>query len=428
MAPLPLTDFLVVGAGAAGLMTARQLVRAGKRVTILEARDRCGGRIYPLPAEEFGYLAEGGAEFVHGAAPVTRTLMREARLWLSPHEGTRWSTRTGALLPDESSLPDASRFYQALTAAKADLPIAEFLETHFAGRQYDELRRAITRMVEGYDAADPRRVSTFAIRDEWLARGEGQQGRIAEGHGALVEHLVSECHRHGAAIRLGAAVTAIDETRGGLAARCRHGAIFEADAAILTVPLPLLSDIALPSAAHERLAAAADIGFGNVVKILLRFVTKWWADHGGRDLADLSFLLSDAAVPTWWTQHPAGYPVLTGWFAGPKADRVSSLTEAELIDMGLASLAEIFALPLNRIRRDLVASRAINWGNDPFARGAYSYATPQTREAQSVLRKPDGGAIFFSGEALYAGPDMGTVEAALASGQETAQTILAAGP
>ena len=120
--------------------------------------------------------------------------------------------------------------------------------------------------------------------------------------------------------------------------------------------------------------------------------------------------------------------MLTGWFAGPKADRVSLLTEAELIDMGLASLAKIFDLPLDRISRNLVASRAINWGNDPFARGAYSYATPRTREAQSVLRKPDGGAIFFSGEALYAGPDMGTVEAALASGQETAQSILIGSP
>ena len=95
--------------------------------------------------------------------------------------------------------------------------------------------------------------------------------------------------------------------------------------------------------------------------------------------------------------------------------------------MGLASLAEIFELPVDRIRRDLVASRAINWGNDPFARGAYSYATPKTRAAQSALRKP-GGAIIFAGEALYAGPDMGTVEAALASGLETVQMILATGP
>jgi len=393
-------------------------------VTIVEARDRCGGRIYPLPTEEFGYPAEGGAEFVHGAAPATRALMREAGVSLSPRGGTRWSTRTGKLLPDESSLPHLGRFYQALREVRADLSIAEFLETHFADRQYDELRRSITRTVEGYDAADPRRASTLALRDEWMARDDGQHGRIAKGYGELIEYLASECRGHGAAIHFRAAVTAIDEAHGQVAARCDHGATFEADAAILTVPPPLLSEIALPAAARERATATADIGFGNVVKILFRFATKWWANHGGRDLADLSFLLSDARVPTWWTQYPDGYPVLTGWLAGPKADRVSSLTEAELVDIGLASLAEIFDLPLDPIRKNLVAARAINWGNDPFARGAYSYATPKTREAQSVLRKPNGDAIFFSGEALYAGPDMGTVEAALASGQETAQTIL----
>ena len=354
--------------------------------------------------------------------------MREARLSLSPMEGTHWSARRGALAPDYSSLPDADRLVQALRELQADLPVIEFLDAYFAGQQHRELRRTIIGMVEGYDAADPFRASTFALRDEWMGRELGQQGRIAEGYGALIEYLVSECHRHGASIHFGASVAAIIERRQGIATICRDGATFEADAAILTVPLPLLPEITLPSAAREKVAVAtSSIGFGNVVKILLRFRTKWWANYDGRNLADLSFLFSNATVPTWWTQHPADHPVLTGWFAGPKADKVGHLTPTELVKMGLTALAEIFDLPVDRVTQDVTASRAINWGNDPFARGAYSYATPQTREAQTALKRPCGG-VFFSGEALYAGPDMGTVEAALASGLETVQIILTAEP
>jgi monoamine oxidase len=421
------SSVVIVGAGAAGLMAARELARAGKRVIVLEARDRCGGRIYPLPAEQFGYPAEGGAEFVHGAAVLTRALMQEAGLSFSPLSGTGWRAANGVLSADEGSMPHAARLHEALSALKTDLPVAEFLAQHFADPTYAELRRSITRMVEGYDAADPDRASTFALRDEWMGRGLGQQGRIAEGYGALIAFLVSECRRYGAVIHLGAAAAAIDAEHQAVAVRCHNGSVFKADAAILTVPLPLLPDIALPPAARAKAdAAVSDIGFGNVVKILLRFATSWWKNCCGQSISDLSFLFSNAPVPTWWTQHPAPHPVLTGWFAGPKTKGLAGLAADDFIGMGLASLAEMFAVPVERLRTTLITAQAINWQSDPFARGAYSFATPKTLDVLSALGNPEPG-VFLSGEAFYGGPEMGTVEAALTSGLQTAQAILSNG-
>ena len=154
-----------------------------------------------------------------------------------------------------------------------DLTVAEFLRRHFAGPEYDRLRRSIERMVEGYDAADPERASTLALRDEWMVGGHHTQGRIIGGYGALIEFLAAECRDRGVAIRLGAAVSAIEEINGSALVRCANGDAHECDAVILTVPLPLLNEIVLPAAERERAAAAAHIGFGNVIKILLRFET-----------------------------------------------------------------------------------------------------------------------------------------------------------
>jgi monoamine oxidase len=115
--------------------------------------------------------------------------------------------------------------------------------------------------------------------------------------------------------------------------------------------------------------------------------------------------------------------VLTGWFGGPRTAALAQLEPQALIDAGLDSLATVFGLSRADLARELIAAAATNWAHDPYARGAYSWATPRTREAQTILARADGP-VSFSGEALYRGADMGTVEAALASGQQTAGMIL----
>ena len=413
---------VVVGAGAAGLMAARELARAGTRVTILEARERYGGRIHPLPSSEFGYAADGGAEFVHGEAPVTRGLAREARLAVRAIGGAQWSFDGTDFSRESPRDPYDDRLHAALKNLTEDLTVADFLRGHFAGPQHAQLRHRVERMVEGYDAADPARASTLALRDEWMNDGHATQARLDGGYGGLVDFLVAACRTSGVVIHLGAAVSAIEETGGKVTVRCAGGAVQDCDRVILTVPLPLLREIALPAAAREKAAAADDIGFGGVIKILMRFTRPWWRERR-QELADMIFLLSDQTIPVWWTRYPDPHPVLTGWFGGPRTAELAHLDAQGLIDAGIASLAAMFGLPRQDIVRDLVVAAAANWANDPFARGAYSWATPRTRAAQDILARPDGS-ILFSGEALYRGRDMGTVEAALASGLETAGIIL----
>jgi monoamine oxidase len=313
-------------------------------------------------------------------------------------------------------------FHEALRKLKHDLPVAEFLRRHFADSKYGGLRHSIEQMVEGYDAADPEQASTLALRDEWMDGGGSTQTRIAGGYGALIDFLVAECRGYGVAIHLGAVAIAIEVRGGKTVVRCANGNEHTGGATILTLPPPVLQTISLPEAVKQKAKFAGRIGFGNVIKILLRFQARWWAGPRS-DLGDLTFLLSDETIPVWWTQFPDERPVLTGWFAGPKTHDWASLDDAPLIDAGLASLGNIFRLPIAQLKRHLLASRAINWKNDPFAGGAYSYATPGTREAQAALAKPDDYPIYFSGEALYRGKDMGTVEAALANGLDTAGIV-----
>ena len=424
-------DIVIIGAGAAGLLAARTLSRAGRRVLVLEARDRVGGRVHTFDGRGFSGPTEAGAEFLHGAAPLTRALLRELAIPLRDAAGEFYEVRAGRLQASDLFTEHLPPLLEKLRALPHDLPLADFLTQYFPEPHHRPLRELATQFAEGYDAADARRASAFALRDEWSAGGAEDSPRPVGGYGPLLAAL-GPAERGGgrsAAAEYGRANAPLAAgPRGG--ARCRRPPLRRPAGSASrcrwargkTRPGEPGHLELVPALAAHRLAVA-QLGFGSVIKVLLEFDAAFWTD-AGRPLPALGFLLSDAAVPTWWSQLPDARPLLTGWLAGPAALAHRATPTDELLALALAALAYLLDLPAAALRPRLRAHRIVNWGADPWARGAYTYATVNDAAARQLLNEPVADTLFFAGEGLYAGPAMGTVEAAFASGQQQAQRML----
>ena len=170
------------------------------------------------------------------------------------------------------------------------------------------------------------------------------------------------------------------------------------------------------------------MGFGAIVKILLEFKNAFWENEEitklvGDSLKEMSFLLSNEEIPTWWTQYPTHSTVLTGWLGGPPAEKKKNISNEELFHQALQSLSNIFKLSIEELKRNLIAWNISNWTADPFTRGSYAYDTVEAPGAREILSTPINKTIYFAGEYLYDGPAMGTVEAALTSGQNIAKDL-----
>jgi monoamine oxidase len=428
-------DILVIGAGAAGLRAAYELSKAGKKVLVLEARTLMGGRVHTFAGFANGTHAELGAEFVHGKLPHTLGLLKEAGITYHQTGGEMWQANNGWLTQEEQFIEHWDTLMQKLNALEQDMSIGDFLDANFNGPEYTAMRESVIAFAEGYDTADISRASAFALRDEWQEEDFEAQYRIDKGYSALTEYLATQIEQHGGTIFTSTPVTSIKWQHEQVTATAANGSQYTAPKAIIAVPVSILqldsSDLGFISFTPEIIAQRAAIqklGMGAVLKILLAFDQPIWLTEqveklAGKSLKKASFFFSREAIPTWWTQYPTDNALLTGWLGGPKAAAMKDKTDEEILHIAIASLAGIFQMKSSYIQEHLIASHIANWTAQPYILGSYGYDTVESKQARELLNESIDDTIYFAGESFHTG-SMGTVEAALASGKETAQKIL----
>lgn len=423
---------LVLGAGLAGLAAAERLVQAGREVTILEARDRIGGRVWTRWDGDARTPIELGAEWISGSGPV-RELLKLVKAPTSAARGKRWR-RTGGGWEDLEHLADLNSRLIGLLSFPEDQPdrtLSDALGCCCSDSRFEQAVTLLLAYVEGFHAADPGRLST-----RWLSQVEQEQPADASEHrslsgaGAAVDALHDAINGR-ADVQLRTVVREVRWSRGEVEVLTagRRPARFNADSLIVTVPFPLLTprggtgSVSFVPALPRKEGAAGQLAMGQVTKLVLRFTRPFWKEIDS--LEDLLFLHAfEEPVPTWWVGDPSGQPQLVGWAGGPKADRLAMMDEPRVVDTAIGSLATALAVPRELVTRHLERHYLHDWNTDPFATGAYSWVPAGATNAPAELAAPVDGTLFFAGEATCSAGRNATMEGAIDSGKRAANELL----
>jgi monoamine oxidase len=424
------SDVVVVGAGMAGLAAAGELGRRGFTVTLLEARERLGGRVWTLRPAGWPTAVELGAEFVHAGNAALWRLMRKHRIGTTPVPPRHWLRRDAEV----EKIDDIAKRIERVTGRiepnrMRGWSFAEFLQGQVRTALDPVDRNLATGFVEGFQAAPMARMSASAIADETLE--DDEQFRIPRGYDRLVEALVAELPMKRVAIFRETAVTQLNWQRGNVSVHA-SGRNFRGRAVIVTLPLavwqakpPQRGAVTFDPPLRARQKLIDKLGVGQVIRLTLRFHARGWKrilpaplkriERGG-----FGFLHSRVeGVPIWWALSSA--PVLTGWAGGPAAAMLAQRSRAAVFQKALSSLARVLGTSKREVRRAVAGWETHNWSRDPFSRGAYSFITAGLEKAAEKLREPVQDTLFFAGEALADGEEVGTVHGAIASGLRAAK-------
>ncbi|HST65102.1 MAG TPA: FAD-dependent oxidoreductase [Mycobacteriales bacterium] len=441
-------DVVVVGAGFAGIMAARELKRAGKTVALLEARDRLGGRSYSRSIGE-GKVVELGCEFYNRDNSLSAETARSVgigsqkvydtghKLMDDGEKLIRWK----GMLPKLSPLTLAD-FGQALLRiehmrkevpqeAPWDAPhatqwdgetVASWMRRNLRTAKARTLMRV---MIEAGMAASPSEISLLHLLN--YANGTGGFKAMTQVTGGTLENRF-DGGSHRVVMTLAESVAAETYTgavvrriarRGDLVTVSGAGFTATARRVVVAVPVPLAGRIDFdPVLPAYRDKLTQRLTMGSAIKYLVLYDEPFWRADG---LTGMATSPTGPVRATIDSCPPDGTPgVLTAFVTGPAAREVGRLTAAERRELVLRELVRFFGPRAGR-PYDLIEQ---NWLAEEFTRGCYhGYAPPGLyTEYGGALTEPVGRIHWAGAESVPV--EYGSMSGAIHSGLRVAKEIL----
>ena len=419
-------DVIVIGAGVSGLAAARQLAENGRRVTVLEGRDRIGGRVWTSTLWPDTPL-DLGASWIHGidGNPVY-DIARQI------------NARTAVTDGDDITyyLPDGAEATQAQSEALESwgARVADALARYQDGNATDSsIRSALAPTAEGRLTDTERELLDYNI-DELEHEYSGPATELSAlyfdsdgpvngddvlfpgGYGQITDHLGT-----GLRVLTGHTVSGIDWNPSGVVVTTDKGE-FRAAQAVVTLPMGVLQSGSVAFAAGPPAAKAAAIrglGVGVLNKCYLRFPETFWADTDW-----LGYVPPLDRYGQWaqWVNvaRPTGRPVLLGFNAADFGRSIEAWTDTQIVDAAMSTLRVVYG----RRCPDPTGHQITRWASDPYALGSYSfYTVGSTPGMRDDLAAAIDSRLYFAGEATDRTAP-GTVHGAYISGVRAARDII----
>jgi monoamine oxidase len=402
---------VVVGAGAAGLASARRLTDAGVDVLVLEARDRIGGRTWSY---DFGggTTIDLGASWIHGTQPELEQLVAELELQTVNTDFTNMlvhDTSGGTRQIDSKTVADLEvRLGTNILVAAfndASLSIQSIIDRMWqdnllVGYSRELIQFITTTFFETEFAASSETIPAQAFLELLPPPGEptdpddelgAKNTAFPRGYNQITDYLA-----RGLDIRLNTVVQRIDYS-GDSVQILTNGRRYEADVVIVTVPIGVLKagKIEFSPALPERKQGAIDrMGSGVLNKLYLRFPYVFWEQEP--DV--LGFSRPERGGFAVWhnMEKITGQPILMGFTSGQSAIHIEALRDPEIVALAMERLRGFYGDEIP----EPMDYKITRWHADPFSLGSYSYFALATELGdRAILAEPVGNKVLFAGEA-----------------------------